>query len=53
MIQVGVCTTFCQEDGMLLQKYRDRNERCIAILHNNIGVGGRFDSPEDMVSQVF
>ena len=33
MIQIGgVYTTFCQEEGMLLQKYRDRNGRCIAIL---------------------
>ena len=33
MIQIGgVCTTFCQIEGILLQKYRDRNGRCIAIL---------------------
>ena len=33
MIQIGgVYTTFCQEEGILLQKYRDRNGRCIAIL---------------------
>ena len=26
MIEIGgVYTTFCQEEGMLLQKYRDRN----------------------------
>ena len=31
---------------MLLQKYRDRNGRCIAILFKSIGVRGRFDSPE-------
>ena len=33
VIQIGgVSTTFCQEEGILLQKYRDRNERRIAIL---------------------
>ena len=33
VIQIcGVYTTFCQEEGILLQKYRDRNGRCIAIL---------------------
>ena len=47
MIQIGgVCTTFCQEEGFLLQKYRDRNGRCIAILFKGIGVRGRFDSPD-------
>ena len=25
MIQIGVYTTFCQEEGILLQKYRNRN----------------------------
>ena len=44
MIQIGgVYTTFCQEGGILLQKYRDRNGRCIAILFKSIGVRGRFD----------
>ena len=43
----GVLTTFCQEDGILLQKYRDRNGRCIAILFKSIGVRGRFDSLEE------
>ena len=48
MIQIGgVPTTFCQEEGILLQKYRDRNGRCIAILFKSIGVRGRFDSPEN------
>ena len=42
----GVYTTFCQEEGILLQKYRDRNGRCIAILFKSIGVWGRFDSPD-------
>ena len=42
----GVSTTFCQEEGILLQKYHDGNGRCIAILFKNIGVRGRFDSPE-------
>ena len=47
VIQIGgVYTTFCQEEGILLQKYRDRNGRCSATLFKSIGVGGRFDSPE-------
>ena len=47
MIQIGgVYTTFCQEEGILLQKHRDTNGRCIAILFKSIGVRGRFDSPE-------
>ena len=47
VIQIGgVYTTFCQEEGILLQKYRDRNGRCIVILFKNIGVRGRFDSPD-------
>ena len=33
VIQIGgVYTTFCQEEGIRLQKYRDRNGRGIAIL---------------------
>ena len=31
---------------MLLQKYGNRNGRCIAILSKSIGVGRRFNSPE-------
>ena len=51
MIQIGGgYTTFCQERGILLQKYRDRNGRCIAILFKSIGVRGRFDSPEYLLS---
>ena len=47
MIHVGgVYTTFCQEEGILLQKYRDRMGRCIAILFKSIGVRGRCDSPD-------
>ena len=47
MIQIGgVYTTFCQEEGILLQKYRDRNGRCIAILFKSIRVGGGFNSPD-------
>ena len=47
MIQIGgVYTTFCQEEGILLQKYGDGNGRCIAILFKSIGVRGRFDSPD-------
>ena len=41
-----IYTTFCQEKGILLQKYRDRNGRCIAILFKSIGVRGRCDSPD-------
>ena len=47
VMQIGaVYTTLCQEEGMLLQTYRDRNGRCIAILFKCIGVKGRFDSPD-------
>ena len=46
MIQIGVCTTFCEEEGILLQKHRDKNGRRIAILFKRIGVEGRFDSPD-------
>ena len=47
MIQIGgAYTTFCQREGILLQKYRNRNGRCIAILFKSIGVRGRFDSPD-------
>ena len=54
MIQIGgVHTTFCQEEGILLQKYRDRNGRCIAILFKSIGVRGRLDSPDALVLSGF
>ena len=47
MIQIGgVDTTFCQKEGILLQKYRDRNGRRIAILFKTIGVRGRCDFRE-------
>ena len=47
MIQIGgVYTTFCQEKSIFLQKCRDTNGRCIAILFKSIGVRGRFDSPD-------
>ena len=47
MIQIGgVYSTVCQEEGILLPKYRDRNGRCIAILFKSIGVRSRCDSPE-------
>ena len=47
MIQIGgVYTTFCQKEGILLQKHRDKNGRCTAIHFKSIGVRGRFDSPE-------
>ena len=40
MIQIGaVYTTFCQEEGILSQKYRGRNGRCIAILFKVSGSG--------------
>ena len=49
MIQIGgVYTNFCQREGILLQKYRERNGRCIAILFKSIGVMGRFDRPENL-----
>ena len=54
MIQIGgVYTTLCQKEGILLQKYRDRNGRCIAILFKSIRVRGRCDSPEILPHQVF
>ena len=39
----GVYTTLCQEEGILLQKYRDRNGRLIAMLFRSSGVSCRFD----------
>ena len=54
MIQIGgVYTTFCQEKGILLRKYRDRNWRCIAILFKSIGVRGRSDSPDQSWLDIF
>ena len=48
MIQIGgAYTTFCQEEGILLQKYRDRNGSCIAILFKFIEVRGQFDYREE------
>ena len=42
VIQIGgVYTTVCEKEGILLQKYRDRNGRCTAILFKSIGVRGR------------
>ena len=39
MIRIGdVYTTCCQLESILLQKYRDRNGRCITILFENTGV---------------
>ena len=35
----GVYTTFCQEGGHTLQKYRDRNESCMATLFKVSGLG--------------
>ena len=47
MIQTGgVYTTFCQEEGVHLQKHRNRKGRRIAILFKSVGVKGRFDSPD-------
>ena len=40
MIQIGgVYATFYQEGGILLQKYRDRNGMCIAMLLKVSGSG--------------
>ena len=38
----GVYATFCQEESILLQDYRDRNGRCIVILFKNMWVRDRF-----------
>ena len=47
VIQIGgVYTTFCQEEGILLQKYHDRNGMCIAMLFKSIAARGRLDSPD-------
>ena len=35
----GAYTAFCQEEGILLQKHRDRNGRCIAIILKVSGSG--------------
>ena len=35
----GVYATFCQEEGMLLQEHRERNEGSIATLFEIIGSG--------------
>ena len=54
MIQIGtVYTTFRQDGGILLQKYCDRNGRCIAILFKSIRVRGRFDSPDLSGNRLF
>ena len=51
VIQIGgVFYTFCQEEGIFPQKYRDRNGRCIAILFKSIR--GRFDSPDWCILKV-
>ena len=42
----GAYCTFCQEEGIFLQKYRNRNGRCIAILFESIRVRGLCDSCE-------
>ena len=40
MIQIGgKYTIFCQEGGILLQKYRDRKGRCIVLLFKVSGSG--------------
>ena len=49
-IIISLFTTSCQESGILVQKNRDRNGRCVAMLFTSIGVRDRFDSPE--ISQV-
>ena len=41
MIQSGgVYTIFYQKEGTLLQKYRDRNGRCIAMFLTSLGGQG-------------
>ena len=35
----GGCT-FCEVEGILLQKYRDRDGRCVTMLFKSIGVRG-------------
>ena len=43
VIQIGgLYTTFCQDEGIFWQNYRDTNGRCIAILFKSIGVKGRY-----------
>ena len=41
----GVNTTFCQEDAILLQKYRDRSGRCILDGGNRALVIGFYSRP--------
>ena len=44
----SACAAFSQEEGILSQKYHDRNGRRIAILFKNIGVRGQVDmTPPD------
>ena len=48
MAQIGGAhTTFCQEDAILLQKYRNRSGRRIAVLFKSIRVRCRFDSSDN------
>ena len=49
-MRIGVYSTFCQEEGMLLQKYCDGSGWCIAILFTSIRVRGQCDSPEFWLS---
>ena len=47
MIQIGgVYTTFCQEEGILLQKYAIEMGGVSRYFFTCIGVRGRFDSPD-------
>ena len=41
----GVYSTFYQGEGILLQTYRDRNGKCIAILFKVWRSGVDFDFP--------
>ena len=49
MLHIGVVnTTFCQEEGKVLQTYRDGNGRCIGYFSKLSGSGvdnhpGRYD----------
>ena len=45
----GIYTHFCQEEGILLQKYHNRSGSRIAILfHRSIEFRGRFESPDEL-----
>ena len=41
----GVCFRCCQDEDILLQKYRDRNGWCTVMLFKSVRVRGRCDPP--------